>query len=80
MSKSFIVPVSWEVYSTVEVVASTYVEAVKIAEEKIDDIPLGNSEYIDGSYKIEYNYEEDDPQFKHFGGVSIDKDGHIWKD
>lgn len=79
MSKSFVVPVSWEVYSTVEVVAPTYEEAVKIAKEKIDDIPLGDAEYVDASYKIEDDYDRD-PQFKHFGGVSIDKDGHIWRD
>lgn len=77
MIKSFIVPVSWEVYSTVEVEADSYEEAVKIAKDNIDDIPLGDSEYVDESYKVDDSFDKD-PKFKHISSVSIDRDGNIW--
>lgn len=48
----FIIPVSWEVYSTVTVEAATLEEAKTKFDEQIDDIPLCvETEYIEGSYR-----------------------------
>lgn len=55
-------PVSWQVYSTIEVEADNLLDALKKAESRIDDIPLGDNdevEYIDGSYQIDIDSSED---------------------
>ena len=76
MSKKFVIPVSWEVYSTVEVTAETYEEAIKILENNVDKVPLGDGEYIDDSYKIDKDCDEFQAEhFVHIGGVYIDEDG-----
>jgi hypothetical protein len=52
--EEYIIPVSWEVYSTIVVKgAKNLADAIEYAEAHIDDIPLGEGEYIDASYKIE---------------------------
>lgn len=52
--KRFKVPVTWEVYDTVEVEAETAEEAVKYVEDNLDYIPLGTEpEYVNGSYKTD---------------------------
>lgn len=52
--KKYIIPVEWSVYSTITVAASSAEEALKLAMNKLDEIPCddANSEYIDGSYCI----------------------------
>ena len=52
--KKFSIPVTWEVWDKIEVVAETIEDAIKYVKENIDLIPLGTEpEYIDGSYKID---------------------------
>lgn len=71
----YIIPVSWEVYSTIKVKgAKNLEEAVEYAEEHIDDIPLGEGEYIDGSYKIDIETDDlaiDAQEYADIGGVFI---------
>ncbi|EXM38542.1 hypothetical protein RASY3_14565 [Ruminococcus albus SY3] len=75
MSAKFVIPVCWEVYSTVEVTANSFEEAVKILTDNIDDVPLGESEYVDESYRIDECDEFTSKHLRHIGGISIDKDG-----
>lgn len=51
----YIIPVSWEVYATVQITGvHNLAEAYEVAQEYIDDLPLATDpEYIDASYKIE---------------------------
>lgn len=71
----YIIPVTYEMYSTVEVTGvNNLKEAIELAEKNIDDIPLGQGEYIDGTYKI--SIDDDDyaitaQDFAHFGEVEI---------
>jgi hypothetical protein len=52
--KRFVIPVSWEVYSTITVEANSLEEAIAYCEEHSDEIPLGSdTHYIDGSYRID---------------------------
>lgn len=59
--KDFIIPVTWEVYSNVVVRgAKDLAEARKLVEDNLDDIPLAaEPEYIDGSYRIDADTDED---------------------
>ena len=51
--KKYSVPVTWQVYDTIEIVADSFEEAVSYAKENTDNIPLGkNPQYIDGSWNI----------------------------
>lgn len=55
-------PVEWAVYSTIEIEADTLEEAVRIAHETIDEIPLPKeSEYIEDSFIIGSMTGEYDP-------------------
>lgn len=52
--KTFVVPVTWEVYSTISVEAESLEEALAYVKQNSDDIPLcTETEYVDGSYRIE---------------------------
>lgn len=54
--KKFEIPVSWEVWDTVEIEAESFDEAVKWLEENIDEVPLGTEpEYVLNSYEIDYD-------------------------
>ena len=57
----YIIPVSWEVYSTVVITGvNNLEEALKVAEDYLDEIPLAdNAEYVDGSYTIDDAGDED---------------------
>ncbi len=63
MSKQiFKIPVEWTVCDFVNIEAETFLEAVGIILDTMDDIPLGTDpNYLDGSYQIEgqRNIEED---------------------
>lgn len=51
--KIFKIPVSYEVYGTVEVEANTLEEAFDKAHKDIDSLPLvDDAQYIDDSYEI----------------------------
>jgi hypothetical protein len=52
---TYLIPVGWEVYSTIRVKANNLADALRIARDQIDDIPcdVAQSEYVDGSYKID---------------------------
>ena len=53
---TYLLPVVWEVYSTIRVKANNLADALRKARENIDDIPLSSeSEYIDGTYEIQDN-------------------------
>ena len=69
MKKSFNVVVKCVIYGTISVEAENLEEAIKFAEDNIDELPLPyEPEYIDGSYKIDkestilhdeyFNYQE----------------------
>ncbi len=50
---TYLLPVVWEVYSTIRVKADNLADALQKARANIDDIPLSSaSEYIDGTYEI----------------------------
>jgi 3-phosphoglycerate kinase len=52
--KTWKIPVTWEVYGTVEIEAETLDEAIKIFDETEDEISLPtDSEYVDASFKRE---------------------------
>ena len=74
--EEYIIPVSWEVYSTIKVKgAKNLQDAIEYAENHIDDIPIGTGEYIDGSYKIEINDDDEAinaQNFEDIGGVVVD--------
>ena len=54
MKKSFNVVVKCVIYGTISVEAENLEEAIKFAEDNIDELPLPYElEYIDGSYKID---------------------------
>ena len=54
MEQEFIIPVMWQVYSTITVKgASSLTDAIKQAEAAIDHIPLPRKcEYVDGSFEL----------------------------
>lgn len=67
--KKFSIPVTWEVWDKIEVEAETIEEAIQYVKDNLDTIPLGSeSEYIDGSYKIEdgNNGESDIEETVHY--------------
>ena len=50
------IPVTYEMYSTIDVTGVKNLrEAVELSRKHKDEIPLGQGEYIDGSYKININ-------------------------
>jgi hypothetical protein len=47
------IPVTYEMYSTIDVTGVKNLrEAVELSRKHKDEIPLGQGEYIDGSYEI----------------------------
>ena len=69
MKKSFNVVVKCVIYRTISVEAKNLEEAIKFAEDNIDELPFPDEpEYVDGSYKIDkestilhdeyFNYQE----------------------
>ena len=69
MKKSFNVVVKCVIYGTISVEAENLEEAIKFAEDNIDELPFPDEpEYVDGSYKIDkestilrdeyFNYQE----------------------
>ncbi len=51
--KDFVIPVTWEVYSTITVSANNLEEALDWAEKNQDALPLPTeSEYVDASFQI----------------------------
>lgn len=56
----YIIPVAWEMYSTVRVTGvKNLKEALAVVEKYLDDLPIDNGEYVDGSYRITNNDDDD---------------------
>ncbi len=76
---TYIIPVTWSVASTVRVKADNLEEAVKLAKEHIADLPtIDNNMYIDGSYRVEIESDEEAivaQEYHEFSGLVFD-----WKD
>lgn len=78
--KSFLIPVSWTVYSTIRVEADSLEDALEIALKKCDRIPISSEcEYVDDSYVIESDIDmlkcaQDSADVS---GIVIKKDGTI---
>ena len=76
--KEYIIPVSYTMFSTVIVKnAKNIQEALELAQKHIDDIPLPrteNAEYIDCSYRLETETDEDLETAQSYAlkGVSMD--------
>lgn len=76
--KSFIIPVSWSVFFTIRVEAESKEEAIKIAHERVADIPLSvNNEYIDDSYIIHDDQIASAQDTDDVGNILIHNDGSI---
>lgn len=57
--KTWIIPVTWEMYGVVVCEASTLEEAMEYAADKDGVIPLPNdSDYVDGSWRLSYDMGE----------------------
>ena len=71
----FIIPVSWEVYSTVTVEAASLEDAKRKFDEQIDDIPLCvETEYVEGSYRCTAETLDElemAQEFREIGSVEI---------
>ena len=70
--KEFLIPVTVEMAGMVAIQAETAEEAIKIAEDHIDELPIPSvKDYVDGSYEIETDpeivelYPEDEERKKH---------------
>jgi hypothetical protein len=51
--KTWKIPVTWEMYGYVEVEAPTLDNAIEIAWDDNDEIPLPEGDYINGSWRVE---------------------------
>lgn len=78
---TFIIPVVWQVYSTVQVEADNLQAALLRAEENLDSIPLScNHEYVEGSYEINVVDVEDAinaQKYRSMSPILIKSDGKI---
>ena len=73
----FIIPVSWQVYSTIRVEAENLQEALIRAQEHIDSIPLSS----DCSYEINVQDVEDAinaQEYRSMSSILIKSDGKIF--
>lgn len=81
-SGKYRIPVSWTVYSTITVEADNLGEAVDIAREKINELPLctKGTTYVEDSYSIDVDDDEDALNAQDYttnGDVIIRKNGKI---
>lgn len=80
--EKFIIPVTWQVYSTIRVEADNLQEALLRAEKSLDSIPLdSNPEYVDGSYEINVADAEDAinaQMCRSLNSILIKSDGRIF--
>lgn len=79
----YIIPVSWTLFSNVIVEADNLQDALDICKKRIDDLPLGDGTYLDESYHIDAENDEEvfeAQSFVEFGGVTIHKNGTITRD
>jgi hypothetical protein len=56
--KIFKIPVEWAMYGICEIEANNLDEAIEIFNQKQDELPLPEGDYIDGSFKG--NFDEED--------------------
>lgn len=71
--KEYLIPVTVEMAGMVAIQAETAEEAIKIAQDHIDELPIPSvKEYIDGSYEVETEpdivefYSEENERKKHY--------------
>ena len=77
--KKWKIPVTWEVCAVLEVESCTLEEAMKIAADAYDNevIPLPiESNYVDGSWRLSEDYEEDIRYFYNRGQNDDEKAAH----
>lgn len=80
---TYTIPVRWSVYATVTVEADNLEDAVKIAKDRLPEIPLSSeNEYIDDSYEIDGDEEEliNAQNYRRIGDVCIHRDKSITRD
>jgi hypothetical protein len=54
------IPVTWEVYDTIEVQGNSLEEALQWADAHKDEIPIGDEpNYLDDSYQIDREFAKD---------------------
>ena len=75
--KKFKIPVTWEVYGTINIEANSLEEAIKQFDEierngEGHNLPLENY-YIDGSF----NREEDEEHIKEYNGEYFESENNI---
>ena len=79
----YIIPVTFEMYSTVKVTGvKNLKEAVELVKKNSDYIPLGEGDYIDGSYKVSIDNDYDAivaQDYSHIGDVEISPEDFIVK-
>lgn len=76
----YIIPVSWTVISNVIVEADNLQDALDVCQERINDLPLGDGEYLEESYRIDAESDDEILEAQStagFGGVTIHKNGDI---
>lgn len=80
-SNKYLIPVEWSVCSNIFVEADSLEEALKIAQEHLDDIPCtSDNEYIDGSYKIQSEDIEvlaEMQAYQPISDLTLDRNGKI---
>lgn len=55
--KTYKVAVEWSLFGETEVEANSLEEAIQHVKDNLDDIPLPQGEYIDGSFAINKSLE-----------------------
>ena len=55
--KTYKVAVEWSLFGETEVEANSLEEAIQYVKDNLDDIPLPQGEYIDGSFDINKSLE-----------------------
>ena len=77
----YTIPVSWTIYSTVEVEADNLEDALNRAREAAPDLPLGSGEYLDESYRIGSGEDAaelfSETEKLPFRGVLLKRDGSV---
>ena len=78
-SGEYLIPVEWSVYSTIKVTGKdihNLKDALDAAENIIDELPISNeNEYIDGSYKLSVDSDEDAinaQTYRTISGITVD--------
>jgi hypothetical protein len=78
----YIIPVTWEMYSTVKVQGKNLQDAIDRLNRVAEEIPLDdNAEYVDSSYRIEDDSDEHmiaAQNYKHIGVHTVEENDKIY--